>query len=70
MSDRAHAWLWGWDPTPGIVSVWAGLDGQVSVWRRQQGRLLHEPARFEKIHVSASFGKVGRGILRGSMVLR
>ena len=27
-------WLWGWDPTPGIVSVWAEADGRVHVWRR------------------------------------
>ena len=27
-------WLWGWDPTPGIVSVWSEGDGRVLVWRR------------------------------------
>lgn len=27
-------WLWGWDPTPGIVSVWAEPDGRALVWRR------------------------------------
>jgi len=27
-------WLWGWDPTPGIVSVWAEPDGRAFVWRR------------------------------------
>ena len=27
-------WLWGWDPTPGIVSVWAEADGRAIVWRR------------------------------------
>lgn len=27
-------WLWGWDPTPGIVSVWADADGRATVWRR------------------------------------
>ena len=24
---RADEWVWGWDPTPGIVSVWAEPDG-------------------------------------------
>jgi hypothetical protein len=24
-------WLWGWDPTPGIVSVWAEADGRGGV---------------------------------------
>ena len=27
-------WLWGWDPTPGIVSVWADATGRAVVWRR------------------------------------
>lgn len=27
-------WLWGWDPTPGIVSVWADTTGRATVWRR------------------------------------
>jgi DNA polymerase elongation subunit (family B) len=41
-------WLWGWDSTPGIVSVWAGQDGQAIIWRRlpQTGRLIRETARF------------------------
>ena len=30
-------WLWGWDPTPGIVSVWAERDGRALVWRRAPG---------------------------------
>jgi DNA polymerase elongation subunit (family B) len=36
--------LWGWDPTPGIVSVWADADGRASVWRRlpADGRLVRE----------------------------
>jgi DNA polymerase I len=41
-------WLWGWDPTPGIVSVWAGADGRAVVWRRDPttGVLLREEPRF------------------------
>lgn len=41
-------WLWGWDPTPGIVSVWAEHDGRAFVWRRDplSGALLREDARF------------------------
>jgi DNA polymerase elongation subunit (family B) len=41
-------WLWGWDPTPGIVSVWAEPDGRAFVWRRdpQSGALTREDARF------------------------
>jgi DNA polymerase elongation subunit (family B) len=41
-------WLWGWDPTPGIVSVWAERDGRAFVWRRERadGPLLREMERF------------------------
>jgi DNA polymerase, archaea type len=39
-------WLWGWDPTPGIVSVWAEQDGRATVWRRLGGELRREEARF------------------------
>jgi DNA polymerase elongation subunit (family B) len=49
--DVAHpvdpGWLWGWDPTPGIVSVWADAAGRATVWRRTpDGRLLREAGRF------------------------
>ena len=38
----------GWDPTPGIVSVWAEWDGRAIVWRRlpDTGRLIREDVRF------------------------
>ena len=41
-------WLWGWDPTPGIVSIWAEDDGRASVWRRDPntGELTKEVERF------------------------
>ncbi len=41
-------WLWGWDPTPGIVSVYADLDGRATVWRRdpETRALLKEDATF------------------------
>jgi DNA polymerase elongation subunit (family B) len=41
-------WLSGWDPTPGIVSVWAESDGRAIVWRRlaATGALVREDARF------------------------
>jgi DNA polymerase, archaea type len=39
--------LWGWDPTPGIVSVWAEASGRALVWRRiGAGRCVCEPERF------------------------
>ena len=41
-------WLWGWDPTPGIVSVYAESNGQATVWRRtpKTGELVREVDRF------------------------
>jgi DNA polymerase elongation subunit (family B) len=41
-------WLWGWDPTPGIVSVWAEGDGRALVWRRiaETGELVREEDSF------------------------
>ncbi len=41
-------WLWGWDPTPGIVSVWAEPDGNVWVWRRDPTTraLVRDDVRF------------------------
>jgi hypothetical protein len=31
---HVNEYLWGWDATPGIVSVWAEHDGRATVWRR------------------------------------
>ncbi|HSU15500.1 3'-5' exonuclease [Longimicrobium sp.] len=45
---RGDEWLWGWDTTPGIVSVWAEPDGRATVWRRilETGELVREEERF------------------------
>jgi DNA polymerase elongation subunit (family B) len=43
---REDEWLWGWDETPGIVSVWAEADGRAVVWRRVAGELVREEERF------------------------
>lgn len=39
-------WLFGWDSTPGIVSVWADREGGALVWRRVEGRVVCERERF------------------------
>jgi DNA polymerase I len=46
VAEIEDEWLWGWDPTPGIVSVWAEGDGLVHVFRRVAGELVREQARF------------------------
>ncbi len=33
-------WVFGWDPLPGIVSVWAQRDGRAVVWQREGARVL------------------------------
>jgi DNA polymerase elongation subunit (family B) len=48
LQQTRDEWLWGWDPTPGIVSVWAEADGRAIVWRRipGTGTLVREESRF------------------------
>lgn len=45
---REDEWLFGWDETPGIVSVWAETDGRATVYRRLPGTraLVCEHERF------------------------
>jgi DNA polymerase elongation subunit (family B) len=66
-------WLWGWDPTPGIVSVHADHAGNAVVWRRiaESGALVREEARFrpwllldrldDLRHLGARLGREGHG---------
>jgi len=45
--SREDEWLRGWDPTPGIVSVWADWSGLATVWRRSPREgLVREEVRF------------------------
>jgi DNA polymerase, archaea type len=48
VTRREDEWLWGWDPTPGIVSVWADSSGRATIWRRLPGSLtlVCEQARY------------------------
>jgi len=48
MNYATHEWLWGWDATPGIVSIHADQDGRATVWRRiaATGALVREQDRF------------------------
>ena len=43
-SDDEH--LFGWDPMPGIVSVWANRDGQAYLWRRVDAQIQCVAERF------------------------
>jgi hypothetical protein len=46
--------LFGWDETPGIVSVWADHEGTALVWRRVEGTTVLERDRFEPWILAAS----------------
>ena len=66
-------WLWGWDPTPGIVSVWADTAGHAMVWRRSGATdvLVRDDVRFrpwllldrldDLQHLGRSLGRDGSG---------
>ena len=57
---REDEWLAGWDPTPGIVSVWAEPDGYAHVWRRVAGTLVREDSRFRPWLLVASPDELSR----------
>ncbi|APR77376.1 DNA polymerase II [Minicystis rosea] len=50
--------LFGWDPTPGIVSVWADNEGRALVWRRMEGGLVCERERFRPWLLATSLDDV------------
>ena len=62
-------WLWGWDPTPGIVSVWADATGRATVWRRdpESGALVREDTRFRPWLLLDSLDDLGRGGVRPAL---
>jgi DNA polymerase, archaea type len=39
-TSSVDEWVFGWDPMPGIVSVWAQRDGRAVVWQREGARVL------------------------------
>jgi len=45
-SAAGDAWLFGWDPLPGIVSVWADHTGHARVWRRTSRGVVCDEDRF------------------------
>jgi len=71
-------WLWGWDPTPGIVSVWAEPGGRATVWRRDPvtGELVREVERFrpwmllDRIDDLRHLGSALGGDIEGSARIR
>jgi DNA polymerase elongation subunit (family B) len=60
------SWLFGWDPTPGIVSVWADRGGRALVWRRVAGELVCEQDQFRPWLFAASLDDLAH--LRGMLL--
>lgn len=50
--------LFGWDPTPGIVSVWADQEGEALVWRREGGAITRDRVAFMPWMLAASLDDV------------
>ena len=62
-------WLFGWDPTPGIVSVWADRTGRALVWQRVSGHLSCTRERYRPWVFAATLEDVahlGRALLPAS----
>jgi DNA polymerase, archaea type len=50
-SNKSHSqtedeYVFGWDPTPGIVSVWANREGLAIIWRREGERVTSTREHF------------------------
>ena len=45
-SPNEDEYLFGWDPTPGIVSVWANREGQAIIWQRLGEHIISSRERF------------------------
>ena len=59
MTAIEDQWLWGWDDTPGIVSVWAEPDGRAFVWRRVAGAIVRDNERFRPWLLLAELDDLG-----------
>ncbi len=46
LSQTEDEYLFGWDPNPGIVSVWANREGQAIIWRREGKQVISSREHF------------------------
>ena len=46
LTPNEDEYLFGWDPTPGIVSVWANREGQAIIWQRLGEQIVSSKERF------------------------
>lgn len=52
-------WLFGWDYTPGIVSVWADREGKALVWRRLEEGVICQQERYRPWIFAAHLRDIG-----------
>ncbi|MBO0778810.1 MAG: ribonuclease H-like domain-containing protein [Ktedonobacteraceae bacterium] len=45
-TSQNQEYLFGWNPTPGIVSVWAHRDGRAVVWQREGDQVTYTRDRY------------------------
>ncbi|HWG84070.1 MAG TPA: DNA polymerase domain-containing protein [Deinococcales bacterium] len=62
-ANRTLEWLFGWDTTPGIVSVHAEAGGSVIVWRQVGERVVAERERFRPWLLAAHLDDLPPGSL-------
>ncbi len=60
MRQAEDEYLFGWDATPGIVSVWASRDGRAVLWRRQGERVICTQERFRPWLFAATLDDLAR----------
>ena len=68
-SQANDEWLFGWNPTPGIVSVWAQRDGRALVWQRINDEVRCTVRRFRPWLFAASLADLaylGRNLTAAS----
>ncbi len=46
LSQIEDEYLFGWDPTPGIISVWANCEGLAIIWRREGEHVITQGNTF------------------------
>lgn len=60
-SQRSDPWLFGWNMTPGIVSVWADRRGRAFVWKREGDHVTCDEERFRHWVLAATLDDLLHG---------
>src|SRR5438105_8981538 len=72
-SHTEDEYLFGWDPIPGIVSVWANREGRALIWRREGERITCTRERFRPWVFAATLddlSHLGSSLISASITYR